>query len=110
MACGLQCVPVYLDDETAEGYYNGFSNNVLWPLLHYIPLSMLDSQGDEAERQWAQYQTANKVRYIYIYIYIYIYTNVYIYTEKNQKGQLRLWVDYQKGRLRYVSYLCVETQ
>ena len=55
----FRCCPVYLDEETADGYYNGFSNNVLWPLLHYIPLSMLDSHGDAAERQWSCYQAAN---------------------------------------------------
>ena len=38
------CYPVYLDAEMADHFYNGFCNNVLWPLLHYIPLSMLDSQ------------------------------------------------------------------
>ena len=38
------CFPVYLDTDTADHFYNGFCNNVLWPLLHYIPLSMLDSQ------------------------------------------------------------------
>ncbi|KAG5461645.1 MAG: hypothetical protein BJ554DRAFT_6126, partial [Olpidium bornovanus] len=28
-------VPVYLDKETADNHYNGFSNSVLWPLFHY---------------------------------------------------------------------------
>jgi len=54
------CVPVYLDEETADNYYNGFSNNVLWPLLHYIPLSMLDSHTSLAELQWKAYQDANR--------------------------------------------------
>ncbi|ORX68830.1 hypothetical protein DL89DRAFT_275303 [Linderina pennispora] len=31
------CSAVYLDDETAELYYNGFSNSILWPLFHYHP-------------------------------------------------------------------------
>ena len=46
------CVPVYLDADAADHFYNGFCNNVLWPLLHYIPLSMLDSQASVAELQW----------------------------------------------------------
>lgn len=54
------CVPVYLDDTTADNYYNGFSNNVLWPLLHYIPPSMIDSQPQIAETQWQAYQAANQ--------------------------------------------------
>ena len=34
-------------------YYNGYSNNVLWPLFHYIPLSMLAyDENDEQEEQW----------------------------------------------------------
>ena len=50
---------MYLDADTADHFYNGFCNNVLWPLLHYIPLSMLDSQATVADLQWAAYQNAN---------------------------------------------------
>lgn len=53
------CHPVYLDADVADNFYNGFCNNVLWPLLHYIPLSMLDSQAQVAELQWQAYQKAN---------------------------------------------------
>ena len=53
------CIPVYLDSDVADNFYNGFCNNVLWPLLHYIPLSMLDSQASVAELQWQAYQEAN---------------------------------------------------
>ena len=56
----FSCIPVYLDAETADHFYNGFCNNVLWPLLHYIPLSMLDSQASVAELQWLAYQRANQ--------------------------------------------------
>ncbi|EPS26474.1 putative alpha,alpha-trehalose-phosphate synthase [UDP-forming] [Penicillium oxalicum 114-2] len=28
---------VYLDDELARDHYNGFSNAILWPILHYQP-------------------------------------------------------------------------
>ena len=34
----FECVPVFLDETTAELFYNGFCNNVLWPLLHYLSL------------------------------------------------------------------------
>ena len=37
--------------DDAELFYNGFCNNVLWP-LHYIPLSMLEGQAQVAEEQW----------------------------------------------------------
>jgi len=56
----FSCVPVYLEPEMGDLFYNGFCNNVLWPLLHYIPLSMLDSQAQVAELQWNAYQHANK--------------------------------------------------
>lgn len=29
------CIPVFLPQQLAEDHYNGFSNDVLWPLLHY---------------------------------------------------------------------------
>ncbi|KAJ2362298.1 Trehalose-6-P synthase/phosphatase complex synthase subunit, partial [Coemansia sp. RSA 2610] len=35
------CGAVYLDDETAELYYNGFANSILWPLFHYHPGEMM---------------------------------------------------------------------
>lgn len=31
-----QYLPVFIDDETYDQYYNGFSNSVLWPLFHYF--------------------------------------------------------------------------
>ena len=55
-----RCVPVFLEAETADHFYNGYCNNVLWPLLHYIPLSMLDAQAQLTETQWAAYQRANQ--------------------------------------------------
>ena len=29
--------PLFVDKQVYEGYYNGFSNSVLWPLFHYFP-------------------------------------------------------------------------
>ena len=29
-------LPIFLEDEEVENYFNGFSNSSLWPLLHYI--------------------------------------------------------------------------
>lgn len=50
-----QCIPVFLDDKTADEHYNGFSNGVLWPLCHY----MLDSVHHDA-KLWNSYLKANK--------------------------------------------------
>lgn len=32
-----QYLPVFVEDEIYDQYYNGFSNSVLWPLFHYFP-------------------------------------------------------------------------
>ena len=32
------CVPIFLDKSIVNGYYHGFSNDILWPLFHYEPL------------------------------------------------------------------------
>ena len=52
-----KCVPVFLDDETADDYYNGFCNGVLWPLFHYVQ-DMLDTS--PLQKQWAAYVRANE--------------------------------------------------
>ena len=31
------CIPVFLGKEEAAGFYEGFSNSSIWPLLHYLP-------------------------------------------------------------------------
>jgi len=33
----LRCLPVFLTQRELDGYYNGFSNAILWPLFHYHP-------------------------------------------------------------------------
>ncbi|GAB4827112.1 hypothetical protein Ancab_033999 [Ancistrocladus abbreviatus] len=37
-----RCIPVFLDEETVHQYYNGFCNNILWPLFHYLGLPYED--------------------------------------------------------------------
>lgn len=32
-----RCVPIFLNKEEVKGYYAGFSNDTLWPLLHDFP-------------------------------------------------------------------------
>ncbi|ORX95026.1 hypothetical protein K493DRAFT_220088 [Basidiobolus meristosporus CBS 931.73] len=48
------CLPVFLDDETADKHYNGFSNSILWPLFHYHPGEISFDEDD-----WEAYQKAN---------------------------------------------------
>lgn len=50
-----RCVPVYLNDELADLYYNGFSNSILWPLFHYHPGEMAFD-----DDSWDAYVLANR--------------------------------------------------
>ena len=56
------CTPVFLSQLLIDLYYNGFANNVIWPLFHYI-LPPLPSKGlnDVTDEQWEAYQTANQM-------------------------------------------------
>jgi len=48
-------VPVALSSEEVEGFYQSFSNGVLWPLFHYqLDRTTLDS------RHWETYRAVNK--------------------------------------------------
>lgn len=46
--------PVFLDEEVHRGFYEGFSNDLLWPLFHYFP-----SYASFNEYHFEQYQEAN---------------------------------------------------
>jgi trehalose 6-phosphate synthase/phosphatase len=57
----LSCYPVFLSDELAHNYYNGFCNDVLWPLFHYVPLPIMGSDGERKFdfKFWEAYSKAN---------------------------------------------------
>ena len=48
-------VPIFLDEAEIDGFYHGFSNSSLWPLLHYMP-SKFRYQRD----WWEQYLKINQ--------------------------------------------------
>lgn len=50
----LNLVPVFLDQEELEGFYEGFSNEVLWPICHYRP-----SYAIYDEANWQTYLNVN---------------------------------------------------
>ena len=57
------CLPIYLSRSEVELYYNGYCNNILWPLFHYVPLSF-ESKLSETKNmglQWEAYQEANEL-------------------------------------------------
>ncbi|KAJ0392949.1 hypothetical protein P43SY_005969 [Pythium insidiosum] len=62
LAQEFNCVPVFLSKEIASRYYNDFSNDILWPIFHYVPLPLFRA-GSEKKfdfRLWDAYKLANK--------------------------------------------------
>ncbi|KAJ2374500.1 hypothetical protein IW150_003064 [Coemansia sp. RSA 2607] len=53
-----RAVPVFIDDETANGHYEGYSKQVLWPLLHYM--SWDDSHPADPS-WWNSYRKVNEI-------------------------------------------------
>ncbi|KAJ1933350.1 hypothetical protein FBU59_006054, partial [Linderina macrospora] len=54
----VDAVPVFIDEELAYKHYEGFSKQVLWPLLHYMAWN--DAQRPEPT-WWASYQKVNEL-------------------------------------------------
>lgn len=52
----FHCTPIFLSEDVADMYYNGFSNSILWPLFHYHPGEM-----NFDEDWWGAYTLANRV-------------------------------------------------
>ncbi|RYG48880.1 MAG: bifunctional alpha,alpha-trehalose-phosphate synthase (UDP-forming)/trehalose-phosphatase [Chitinophagaceae bacterium] len=48
-------VPVYIPAKIYDGYYNGMSNSVIWPLFHYFP-----SYAEYSETGFRLYMQANE--------------------------------------------------
>ncbi|KAG8386486.1 hypothetical protein BUALT_Bualt03G0153600 [Buddleja alternifolia] len=58
-----RCIPVFLDEEIVHQYYNGYCNNILWPLFHYLGLPQEDRLATTRsfESQFASYKKANQM-------------------------------------------------
>ncbi|KAK8681011.1 hypothetical protein V6N13_053418 [Hibiscus sabdariffa] len=58
-----RCVPVFLDDEIVQQYYNGYCNNILWPLFHYLGLPQEDrlTTTRSFQSQFDAYKKANRL-------------------------------------------------
>ncbi|HEU4405222.1 MAG TPA: bifunctional alpha,alpha-trehalose-phosphate synthase (UDP-forming)/trehalose-phosphatase [Polyangiaceae bacterium] len=52
----LRTAPIYLSSNDVAHYYDGFSNGVLWPLLHYL----LEKVRLDAQRDWDVYRAVNQ--------------------------------------------------
>ncbi|GAV82226.1 Glyco_transf_20 domain-containing protein/Trehalose_PPase domain-containing protein [Cephalotus follicularis] len=58
-----RCIPVFLDEEIVNQYYNGYCNNILWPLFHYLGLPQEDRLATTRsfQSQFAAYKKANQM-------------------------------------------------
>ncbi|KAL4563413.1 hypothetical protein LXL04_027454 [Taraxacum kok-saghyz] len=58
-----RCVPVFLDENLVHLYYNGYCNNILWPLFHYLGLPQEDSLATicSFQSQFEAYKKANQL-------------------------------------------------
>jgi trehalose 6-phosphate synthase/phosphatase len=50
------CYPVFLSQKQLDNYYSGYSNSVLWPLFHDLPLN---SEATQNENFWRAYRSVN---------------------------------------------------
>ncbi|KAI8010017.1 Alpha,alpha-trehalose-phosphate synthase [UDP-forming] 1 [Camellia lanceoleosa] len=57
------CIPVFLDEEIVHQYYNGYCNNILWPLFHYLGLPQEDCLATTRsfQSQFVAYVQANEM-------------------------------------------------
>ncbi|XP_038685912.1 alpha,alpha-trehalose-phosphate synthase [UDP-forming] 1-like isoform X3 [Tripterygium wilfordii] len=58
-----RCIPVFLDEEIVHQYYNGYCNNILWPLFHYLGLPQEDRLATTRsfQSQFEAYKKANQM-------------------------------------------------
>lgn len=49
------CYPVFLTQKQLDGFYNGYSNSVLWPLFHDMPVKT-----KIGAQNWKTYRAVNK--------------------------------------------------
>lgn len=50
------CAPVFLDQKQLDDFYSGYSNSLLWPVFHNLPLD----KELHHERWWKAYRAVNK--------------------------------------------------
>ena len=51
-----EAIPVYVSEKLSEGHYNGFSNEILWPLFHYHPDDVCFE-----DSAWNDYKEVNRI-------------------------------------------------
>lgn len=53
------CRPVFLNRRQVDEFYNGYSNSVLWPLIHN--LARRPAYGEKRRRWWRAYRAVNEL-------------------------------------------------
>lgn len=48
--------PVFMTQKQIDGFYNGYSNSVLWPLFHNLPFTLSDNT-----KYWKAYKEVNEL-------------------------------------------------
>ena len=51
------CVPVFMTKKQVDDFYNGYSNSLLWPLMH----TMTMADGPQHNRWWKAYREVNEL-------------------------------------------------
>lgn len=51
----INLIPVFLNDEEVKGYYEGFSNELLWPIFHYT-----STYANYVPESWDMYMKVNE--------------------------------------------------
>lgn len=52
-------VPIFLSKKQIDNFYNGYSNSVLWPDFHNLPMRPIEEE--EMTQWWRSYQTVNRM-------------------------------------------------
>ncbi|KAJ3013925.1 threalose-6-phosphate phosphatase [Thoreauomyces humboldtii] len=55
-----KCVPVFLDEKTAAGHYEGYCKTDLWPLFHYILWDFALDANPHDSNSWDEYVSVNQ--------------------------------------------------
>ncbi len=56
---GHNCSPVFLSQRQIDDFYSGYSNTILWPLLHNLPAERRKPTPEQRERWWSAYRAVN---------------------------------------------------
>lgn len=51
------CAPVFMTQKQVDDFYNGYSNSILWPLFHNLPIQSKSKR----EQWWLGYQEVNQL-------------------------------------------------